>query len=401
MSGPIFTVKKLNEYVSNLLAKDIFLRNISVEGELSGFKKHSSGHLYFALKDSAAAVQCVMFRQQTETLSFLPKDGMHVVVHGHASLYTRDGKFQLYVDEIQIHGEGELFRKFEQLKAELLQLGYFDEKYKIPIPYLPKCIGIITSPVGAALQDMFSIIRRRFPIMDIKVYPAKVQGDGSAEEIAKGIDFLDQNGNVDVIIVGRGGGSIEDLWAFNERIVADAIFKCRTPVISAVGHETDFTISDFVADLRAPTPSAAAELCVPEYNVIAGTINAMQEQLYRRLCNFMQSKHDRVLVLKNSHVFWKTKQEWEKANQHIADLEDALHCSIDNIIQAQREKLNYLATRMKNANPAHILQRGYVWAQDAQGNMIVSASSLQEGDTLKLKFAEGSALVKVESTEVK
>jgi len=400
MSEPIFTVKKLNEYVSNLLAKDIFLRNITVQGELSGVKKHSSGHLYFTLKDSSAAVQCVMFRQQAETLSFLPNDGIQVFVRGRASLYTRDGKFQLYAEEMRVQGKGALFQKFEQLKAELLQLGYFDEKYKKTIPYLPKCIGIITSSVGAALQDMLSIIRRRFPIMDIKVYPAKVQGEGSAEEIVRGIEFLDQQENVDVIIVGRGGGSIEDLWAFNERIVADAIFKCETPVISAVGHETDFTIADFVADLRAPTPSAAAELCVPEYDVLRETMKAMQDRLYRRITNLMQSKKDQVLILQNSHVFWKIKQEWSKANQYIAELEDALQRSIDNSIRIRREKVAYLTKCIESANPAHILQRGYVWAQDAQGNMIVSASSLRAGDSLKLRFAEGSAWVKVESAEV-
>ncbi|NCB30429.1 MAG: exodeoxyribonuclease VII large subunit, partial [Clostridia bacterium] len=264
-NGYTLSVTQLNEYVSGLFRRDLLLQGVRVRGEISGFKRHSSGHLYFSIKDEGALVRCVMFRQNTLSLSALPKDGQSVIVRGSVSLYVKDGQYQLYVTALEQAGEGELYRRFLEMKDALAAEGLFDSEHKKPLPLLPKCMGVVTSPTGAAMQDILQIARRRFPKMNITLYPVRVQGEGAAEEIAHGVREMNRLRLADVLVVGRGGGSLEDLWAFNEPVVARAIYDCEIPVVSAVGHETDFSIADFVADLRAPTPSAAAELCIPEY----------------------------------------------------------------------------------------------------------------------------------------
>ena len=275
--GYVLSVTQLNEYVSTLIRNDMLLGSVSIRGEISGFKRHSSGHIYFSMKDESSVVRCVMFRQNAMSLDRSIGDGMQVTASGYASLYTRDGQFQFYVKSIEREGEGELYRRFAMLKTRLEAQGLFAKEHKKPIPMLPKCLGVVTSATGAAIQDIINITRRRYPAMDILLSPASVQGAGAAKEIADAIRLLDGSGKADVIIVGRGGGSIEELWAFNEEIVAKAIYACKTPIVSAVGHETDFTIADFAADLRAPTPSAAAELCVPEYEALNDELEYMRD----------------------------------------------------------------------------------------------------------------------------
>ncbi|NLI52737.1 MAG: exodeoxyribonuclease VII large subunit, partial [Clostridiales bacterium] len=278
---PVFRVGELNEYVSTLLSSDPNLAQLRVSGEISGFKRHSSGHLYFSLKDESALVRCVMFRQQAMRLNFQPQDGMQVLLYGRAALYEKDGSFQLYANYLKKSGEGELYLRFLALKQELEERGWFDAARKRPIPFLPRRVGVVTSGTGAAVQDIINIIRRRFPRMPIVLASVRVQGQGAAEEIADAIRKMNEAEAADVLIVGRGGGSMEDLWAFNEPAVAEAIVQSRIPVVSAVGHETDFTIADFAADLRAPTPSAAAELAVPEMEACYEGVRQLGERMRR------------------------------------------------------------------------------------------------------------------------
>ena len=258
-----FTVSEVNEYINKLLRGDIILRNLNVEGEISNFKLHSSGHMYFSIKDDNSRLRCVMFRGQSRLLKFLPEEGMKVIVKGYVALYERDGQYQLYIQEMQPAGIGALYLAYEQLKEKLEREGLFYESTKKPLPFLPERIGVVTSPTGAAIRDIISVINRRNPNVEIIIYPVLVQGTESKEQIVEAIDYFNKNNYVDVIIVGRGGGSIEELWSFNEEVVARSIFSSKIPIVSAVGHETDFTIADFVADMRAATPSAAAELVIP------------------------------------------------------------------------------------------------------------------------------------------
>ena len=275
-----FSVTQVNEYVKSLLDSSAFLGRISVRGEISNFKNHyKTGHFYFTLKDEQSVLKAVMFQSYASKLKFVPEDSMQVVVTGRVSVFPRDGVYQLYAESMSVVGKGDLYAAFEQIRSARLSKGYFDEAHKKPIPRYPKGIGIITSPIGAAVADMKNIITRRYPVAEIYIYPALVQGEGAAKDLISGIKYLDAMSECDVIIIGRGGGSIEDLWAFNDEYLAKAIFECKTPVISAVGHETDYTICDFVSDLRAPTPSAAAELAVPEKNELAASISKLEARL--------------------------------------------------------------------------------------------------------------------------
>ena len=276
---PVFTVSELNEYVDLMLSRDPFMGELTVTGEISAFKRHTSGHLYFTLKDDAASVRCVMFRPNALRLSFFPKDGMSVRIEGRAGLYGRDGSFQVYAERMEKTGDGALYQKFLALREELKGRGWFDESLKKPIPFLPRAVGVVTSGTGAAIEDIRNVIARRFPNMPIRLYPVAVQGEKAAGEIAAAIRQADRERRCDVLIVGRGGGSLEDLWAFNEEIVVAAVHDCTLPVISAVGHEIDFSLTDFAADLRAPTPSAAAELAVPELGKLKDGLAQSRDRL--------------------------------------------------------------------------------------------------------------------------
>lgn len=395
--GYILSVSQLNDYVNTLLRNDMLLGSVSIRGEISGFKRHTSGHVYFSLKDDNALVRCVMFRQNAADMPAGVGDGMQVVLSGYASIYTRDGQFQFYVKSMRREGEGELYRRFLMLKTRLEAQGLFDLAHKKPIPRLPGCIGIVTSKTGAALQDIINITRRRFPMMNILLAPAAVQGAGAAQEIAAAISLLDKSGKVDVIICGRGGGSIEDLWAFNEETVARAIYACKTPIISAVGHETDFTIADFAADLRAPTPSAAAELCVPEYEALNDTLEYYKEKLFT-LCADSLSKADKALAAaEHGAMFNLCSHKVEISAARLDVLQNELGLAARANVAAAEHKLGVAEAKLDPLSPQRTLERGFAIIKKGQ-KLALSAEELAPGDKIELLFADGTVDATVTAT---
>ncbi len=398
---PVFSVSELNEYVATLLTADPNLCDIRVSGEISGFKRHTSGHLYFSLKDENALVRCVMFRQQAMRLSFNPQDGMRVVLMGRASLYEKDGTFQLYANYLKKSGEGELFAKFLALKAELEQKGYFAQERKRPIPFLPGRVGVVTSETGAAVQDIVNIIRRRFPRMPIVLAPVRVQGQGASAEIARAIALMNEANAADVLIVGRGGGSMEDLWAFNEPEVAEAIVQSRIPVISAVGHETDFTIADFAADLRAPTPSAAAELCVPEMQACYDAVDSLAERMRRALRASLERMRSNVRLFASSSAFRLLERKVQSERQTL-DLthERALRAARERL-RSERTNLDTLSAKLNALGPSAVLERGYAILTDSAGKTVTGVSTLKPKDRIEITMRDGTAEANVERVERK
>jgi len=398
---PVFSVSELNEYVATLLTADPNLCDIRVSGEISGFKRHTSGHLYFSLKDENALVRCVMFRQQAMRLSFNPQDGMRVVLMGRASLYERDGTFQLYANYLKKSGEGELFAKFLALKAELEQKGYFAQERKRPIPFLPRRVGVVTSETGAAVQDIVNIIRRRFPRMPIVLAPVKVQGQGASAEIARAIALMNEADAADVLIVGRGGGSMEDLWAFNEPEVAEAIVQSRIPVVSAVGHETDFTIADFAADLRAPTPSAAAELCVPEMDACYDAVSSLSERMRRALTASLERMRSNVKLFASSSAFRLLERKVQSERQTL-DLtrERALRAARERL-RIERTNLDTLSAKLAALGPSAVLERGYAILTDSAGKTVTGVHALKPKDRIEITMRDGTAEANVERIERK
>ena len=387
----VLAVSELNGYVSELLAADPLLGALHVRGEISGFKRHSSGHLYFSLKDEQAVVRCVMFRSQAMQLDFRPQDGMRVVLNGYASLYTRDGAFQLYAQTLEQCGEGELYLRFLECKQRLEAAGYFDSGHKKEIPFLPRAVGVVTSGTGAAVQDILQIIGRRFPRMAVVLAPVKVQGAGAAEEIARAVRAMNEKHAADVLIVGRGGGSIEDLWAFNELVVADAIYESEIPVISAVGHETDFTIADFVADLRAPTPSAAAELAVPEWNACIERVSDCARRLRYGLTGTLTHARSRVKLLAASHGFRVPRERMDAQRQTLDRLVDGMTRVTAQRLQQERASVARLADGLAGLNPLAVLRRGYAVVRDADGNSYTDAASLSCGQRVRIVMRDGNA----------
>lgn len=396
---PVFTVHELNEYIDLLLGYDPNLKELAVEGELQAVKRHSSGHLYFTLKDELASVNCVMFRQYVMGLRFLPKDGQRVRLVGRATLYQRDGRFQLMATGLMPQGDGALFAAFAAYREELKSRGWFDEAIKKPIPYLPKAVGMVTSGNGAAWRDVQNVIARRFPKMPVLLYPAAVQGTGAAEEIAKAIDLADRERRCDVLIVGRGGGSMEDLWAFNEPPVADAIHRCTLPVISAVGHETDFSISDFVADLRAPTPSAAAELAVPEWNALCGSLESIGERLQNALRNGIKRKQDRLKLLFGDSAHIRVQRAIEQRRQEADELHTALKRSMERTLEQRRHALSRECERLRAYSPQQTLARGFALITDAEHHLITSADRLHQGDGVTIRLKDGTVGATVNGKE--
>lgn len=399
-NGYTLSVTQLNEYVSGLLRRDLLLQGLRVRGEISGFKRHSSGHLYFAIKDEGALVRCVMFRQNAVTLSALPKDGEQVTVLGNISLYVKDGQYQLYVTHIERDGRGDLYRRFLELKESLEAEGLFDPAHKKPVPLLPKCLGVVTSPTGAAIQDIVNITRRRFPRMNILLYPVRVQGEGAAAEIARAIAGMDKLALADVLIVGRGGGSLEDLWAFNEEAVARAIYACSIPIVSAVGHEIDFSIADFVADLRAPTPSAAAELCVPEYERLMGEAlgagQALQTLCRARLGGLRQE----VELLSGAGAFFLPKHQMEVLRGDVARAEAAMRGSLRAELLGAYGALDEADARLEAMSPKQVLRRGYAMVKLPTG-YASGARELRAGMEAQLILRDGQADIKIERVEAK
>lgn len=394
-NGYTLSVTQLNEYVAGLFRRDLLLQGVRVRGEVSGFKKHSSGHLYFSIKDEGALVRCVMFRQNALSLSTLPKDGQSVVVRGSVSLYTRDGQYQFYVTGLEQQGEGELYRRFLELKAALEARGLFDQAHKKPLPLLPKCVGVITSPTGAVIQDISHVVRRRFPKMNMLLYPVRVQGEGAAEEISHAIREMSRRKLADVLIVGRGGGSLEDLWAFNEAVVAQAIYDCEIPIVSAVGHETDFSIADFVADLRAPTPSAAAELCVPEYDRLLGEIEGAAQALRTLSRGRVAALRQEVEAASHAASFALPKHRVEVLRRDLAGARISLKASLRAELLGAYGALEQTRARLEEMSPRRVLDRGYAMVKLATG-YVSGIGELAPGMGADLVMRDGTAEIMIE-----
>ena len=384
----VYSVGQINRYVKNMFVQDFVLRKVYVKGEVSNCKYHPSGHIYFSLKDETGVLSCVMFAGQRRGLAFRMKDGDRVVAGGTVDVYERDGRYQLYAREITLEGAGALYERFLALKAELEEMGMFAAEYKQPIPPYIRRLGVVTAPTGAAVQDIRNISLRRNPYLQIILYPALVQGEGATDSIVRGIRMLDRAG-VDVIIVGRGGGSIEDLWAFNEEKVARAIFECRTPVISAVGHETDFTIADFVADLRAPTPSAAAELAVADFAGILENLRAYRERLERGVSGKISLGRARLAQYQTRFQYLSPQSRLRDNRETLVRLEDALRNAMDGKIQAYRHTLSIYLERFRGLSPLGKLNQGYSFVTDARGRAVTSIAGVHAGDRLEIAVTDG------------
>ena len=384
------SVSELNEYARRLLAGDPLLRNLEVTGEISGYKRHYSGHRYFSLKDETARVQCVMFRQNAMGLDFEPADGMRVTVRASASIFARDGAFQLYINSMRQSGQGDLFARFEKLKQKLQAEGLFDPARKRDVPAMPRVIGVATSETGAALRDVIHVARRRNPNVGIIVAPCAVQGEGAAAEIVRAIERLNANGESDVLLVGRGGGSIEDLWAFNEEIVARAIAASRIPVISCVGHEIDFTISDFVADLRAPTPSAAAELAVPVVSQLRESLDGMLGRLAGALRKGQEIRYVRLEHLCASDALSEPRQVILEARGTALDqLAERSHAAVTDLLRRSANRMEKLDASLRALNPSAVLDRGYALVRGRDG-LIERASGAVAGERINILFSDGT-----------
>ncbi len=386
----VVTVSELNSYVKEFFDANPLFNRIYVKGELSNFKHHSSGHCYMSLKDDKSSIKAVMFKFNAMKLGFRPEDGMKVIVCARVSVYERDGVYQLYIEEMQPDGIGALHIQFEQLKEKLNKEGLFGEANKKKLPEYPTVIGVVTSTTGAAVRDIINVIKRRNEKCNIIIYPALVQGDGAAETIASGIEYFNEN-PVDVIIIGRGGGSQEDLWCFNEEIVARAVFNSKIPVVSAVGHETDYTISDFVSDLRAPTPSAAAEISVPELSEIKSFINMSAERMKLALLNNVRRNKERLLSVKKRNAFMFPERLTEKYNQELTDNFEKLIFAYKNKITAEREIFIKNISKLDSLSPLKVLKRGYSFVENEQGEIIDTVSKIKVDDKLTLKLSDGTA----------
>ena len=384
----VYSVGQVNRYVKNMFTQDYVLRKVYVKGEVSNCKYHTSGHIYFSLKDETGVLSCVMFAGQRRGLAFRMKDGDRVVVGGAVDVYERDGRYQMYAKEITLEGAGALYERFLALKAELEEMGMFAPEYKQPIPRFIRRLGVVTAPTGAAVQDIRNISLRRNPYLQIILYPALVQGDGAADSIVKGIRMLDETG-VDTIIVGRGGGSIEDLWAFNEEKVARAIFECRTPIISAVGHEVDFTIADFVADLRAPTPSAAAELAVDDMAQVMYTLSSYQKRFQRDMREEIEFQRVRLGQYQMRLKYLSPESRLRERRQTLVDFEDTLRRAMDNKLQQYRHRLGIYLERYQGLSPLAKLNQGYSFVADTDGRGITSVSQVKPGDRVEISVTDG------------
>lgn len=394
----VYTVKQVNNYIKNMFTQDFMLNRIYVKGEVSNCKYHTSGHIYFSLKDESGTIACVMFASARSGLSFRMQEGQTVIVLGAVSVYERDGRYQLYAKEIMLDGVGLLYERYEALKQELEEMGMFAAEYKQPIPKFAKKIGIVTAPTGAAIRDIIHIATRRNPYVQLILYPALVQGEEAAASIVKGIQVMEKQ-DVDVIIVGRGGGSIEDLWAFNEESVARAIFHCRIPVISAVGHETDTLISDYVADLRAPTPSAAAELAVYEYSAVENTRKEFELRLKRQMQLRIQSERNKAermaLRLKYTHP----KQKLNEKRQQAVDLENQLRMLMKQKLDENRHWLALYIEQMRRVSPIEKMSQGYSYVENRKLENIHSVSQVKKGEEIQIRLADGTIHASVTGTK--
>ena len=396
--GNIYTIRQVNRYISNMFTQDFMLNQIYVKGEVSNCKYHTSGHIYFSLKDDSGSLACVMFAGSRSGLKFHMENGQSIIVLGNISVYERDGKYQLYAKEIVLDGIGLLYEKFQAMKQELEDMGMFAPEYKQPIPAFSRRVGIVTAPTGAAIRDIMNISYRRNPYVQLILYPALVQGEGAADSIVRGIEILDQSG-VDVIIVGRGGGSMEDLWAFNEEKVARAIFQCNTPVISAVGHETDFTIADYVADLRAPTPSAAAELAVADIIGIQEQLQKMEERFRTRMTDRIEDGRREVRHLQSRLNVLSPQNQIREKYQILTEKEEKLQYLMRLVLKNKRHQMLLYVERMKGLSPLDKLKQGYSYTADEDGHKVTEVDQVQEGDLLQIYVSDGQILAEVKDTK--
>ncbi|MBR2877219.1 MAG: exodeoxyribonuclease VII large subunit [Clostridia bacterium] len=388
VSPTVFSVTELNNYVKKLLDNDENLKNVFVTGEISNFKNHYSGHMYMTIKDEGGAIKAVMFSSYASRLKFVPENGMKVIIFGSVSLYNKDGSYQLYITDMQPDGIGALNLAFEQLKEKLAKEGLFNPEFKKPIPDFPEKIGVMTAPDGAAIRDIFSVLKRRYPVAEIVFCPVAVQGASAAPEIANAINLFNEQNAADVLIVGRGGGSLEDLWAFNEEIVARAIFNSHIPVISAVGHETDFTIADFVADLRAPTPSAAAELAVPDIFELKSDLAGLRQHLSVLMKNMLFSERESLASTEKRLSILSPQTKILNSRQELANLYDKAVNSVMNRINSEKAVISAVSGRMNALSPLAVLSRGYSIAyKDAAA--ITSVNDVNNGDNINIKVADG------------
>ena len=382
------SVSELNSYIKNKIADDEYLNNVLVKGEISNFKNHYTGHMYFTLKDENSLIKCIMFKSYAQKLDFMPKDGMKVFALGGVSVFERDGVYQIYVKAMQEDGVGILYKKYEELKQRLEQQGYFDDSHKKKIQIMTKTIGVLTSQTGSVIRDIINVSTRRNPNVNIRLFPVPVQGEGAAEKIADGIKFMNEQKQADVLILARGGGSLEDLWPFNEEIVARAIYDSEIPIISAVGHETDFSISDFVADLRAPTPSAAAELAVPDIYEVKQKINTYQNRLRLSLIKKVEIMKLRYEKCMSSRVF---KEPLRDINDNYLKV-DTFIKKLENIIKVKQkeEKTKYieLVSKLDTLSPLKTLTRGYSIVEE-DGKIIKSVKELKTGDKIDIRLVDG------------
>lgn len=392
----IYSVAQVNSYIKNMFTQDFMLSHIFVKGEVSNCKYHTSGHIYFTIKDEIGTMACVMFAGNRRGLAFTLKEGQTVIVEGSISIYERDGKYQLYAKAITLDGTGLLYQKFERLKQELEEMGMFAEEYKKPIPRFARTVGIVTASTGAAIQDIINISSRRNPYVQLVLYPALVQGEGAKETIVRGIEYLDTLG-LDVMIVGRGGGSIEDLWAFNEECVARAIFECNTPVISAVGHEVDVTIADYVADLRAPTPSAAAELAVFDYQSFLYTLSEERKFLTQK----MRAKAERYRAKSEQAAlrlkYASPQNKILEKRQRLLDMEERLEVSMERKITEKKHQTALYSERLEGLSPLKKLSKGYAFVSDVEKKPLKSVKQIKNGDRIEVRVTDGMIQAEVQA----
>lgn len=396
----IFTVGQINRYIRNLLENDFILSSLLVKGEISNFKAHSSGHLYFTLKDASGALSCVMFRQDAAGLPFEPENGMQVVVYGHISLYEKTGQYQLYAEFLEPLGIGALQVAFEQLKEKLAAEGLFDGDFKREIPKNPSCIAVITSPTGAAVRDILQIVKRRDPNVKVAIFPTLVQGEQAAADIVHSLKLVNEWGKADVIILGRGGGSMEDLWCFNDENVARAVFASEIPVISAVGHETDFTITDFVADMRAPTPSAAAELATMPLTERREAFHRLELRLERDVSALLTSCRRRLDLLKFRPVMERPLERIYRTMMDVEETQQRLDKEMTNRLMQRAERWQYLTNRLEAASPLAVMSRGYVMAVTSSGKLLTSVKQAEVGDRVTLHLQDGKMETNIQEKEV-
>ena len=397
-SDAVMTVSELNNFIKNMFDGNRLLSSVYVKGEISNFVSHRSGHFYFSLKDEDGQIRAVMFRSSAMKLKFIPENGMKVTVFGSISVFPRDGVYQMYATSMQPDGVGALYLAYEQLKAKLEAEGLFSEDHKKPLPQLPEKIGVITSPTGAAVQDIINVIGRRYPLATVYLYPALVQGEGAAATLTAGIDYFDKSNLVDTIIIGRGGGSIEDLWEFNNEELARRIFACSVPVISAVGHETDFTICDFVSDMRAPTPSAAAELAVPDMRELYMAVDSLADRSDRALIRISERARERFMRFADSKMIKDFSSVLNPYSDRVTDLAKNVKTAYESVLQNKKMSFVSCVGKLDALNPLGVIARGYA-AIEKEGRLVSSVLDMEAGDTVTVRLSDGSVNALIQSKQ--